>query len=133
MYAEQECGTDMKKSVYTERITATDTDDQITEFCMQFGCVDKVLRVRQTGQGTGVKALVEFESVIKLASTLPLYLPSVSNPDIMWCVDGAYKTAQSSKTISPTLFSRQQMNQMIIDGLPCYVDRLQRIKTLKRL
>lgn len=111
MYAEQEYGTDMKKCVYIEGITAKTTDDQITEFCMQFGSVDKVLRVRQTGQGTGVKALVEFESeetAIKLASTLPLYLPSVSNPDIMWRVDGACKTAQSSKTMSPTLCPRQQ-------------------------
>lgn len=34
MYAELEYGTDMKKSVYSEVITAADTDDQITDFCM---------------------------------------------------------------------------------------------------
>ncbi|KAK0131570.1 Paraneoplastic antigen Ma1 [Merluccius polli] len=96
MDTEQEYGVNLKMAVYVEGITSTDTDEQITKFCSAFGPVNKVLRVRQTGQETGVKALVEFESeesVIDLAPNLPQYLPSVRDPNIMWRVDRAYKVA----------------------------------------
>lgn len=108
MDTEQEFGTDMKKSVYVEGIAATNTDDQIAGFCSPFESVNKVVRMRQTGQGSGVKALVEFESeesVIKLAPSLPQYFPSVGNPDLMWCVDRADKMAQTPQETSPTVLA----------------------------
>lgn len=101
-------GTDMRRSVYIEGITATDTDEQIAKFCLPFGPVNRVLRIRQTGQGSGVKALVEFESeesFTKLASSLPQYFSSVSNPSILWRVDRAYKITQTPKKTSPTVLA----------------------------
>lgn len=50
---------------------------RLVSFCLPLGSVNKVLVVRQIGQGSGVKASVEFEkeeSVIKLAPSLPKYL-----------------------------------------------------------
>lgn len=100
MDAVQEYGIDLKKSVYVEGITTATTDEQISEFSLPFGSVNRVVRVRQTGQSSGVKALVEFESeesVLNLAPRLPHYFPSVENPNILWRVDSSYKMAQTPK------------------------------------
>lgn len=104
MASETDYGIDMRKCVYVEGISTSDTDEQITEFCSTFGPVNKVLRVRQTGQTSGVKALVEFQSVktvTDLAPTLPQVYPSFENSFILWRVDVAYKTSHSPKKIKP--------------------------------
>jgi len=106
MDTEQEYGVNLKMAVYVEGITTTDTDEEITKSCSAFGPVNKVLRVRQTGQEKGVKALVEFESeqsVMDLAPYLPQYLPSVRDPNIMWRIDRAYKVAPTPDKSLPTV------------------------------
>lgn len=93
MDAEQAYGIHLRRAVYIEGITASDTDEQITEFCSVYGSVSRMIRVRQTGQENGVKALVEFESdesVANLVPNLPQYLPSMGDPNIMWRIDRAY-------------------------------------------
>lgn len=106
MDAEQEYSVDLNKSLCVEGITTADTDEQITEFCFPFGLVNKIIRVKQPGQGSGVKALVEFESeesVSNLAPSLPQYFPSSENPNIMWRVDEACKMMQSPRKTSPVM------------------------------
>lgn len=47
-----------------------------------------------------MKALVEFDSeksLTNIAPVLPKYFSSVGHPNIMWCVDGAYKVASTPK------------------------------------
>lgn len=105
MDTEQEYGMNLKLAVYVEVITSTDTDEQITKLCSAFGPVNKVIRVRQTGQENGVKALVEFESeesVIGLAPNLSQYRPSVGDPNIIWRIDRAYKVAPTPEKSLPT-------------------------------
>ncbi|XP_028811573.1 zinc finger CCHC domain-containing protein 12-like [Denticeps clupeoides] len=98
-------GVNLKNAIYVEGITSFDTDEQITKFCSSYGAVNKLLRIRQTGQENGVKALVEFESeesVKNLVANVPLYLPSANDPDVMWRVDRAYRGTSSLKTSTPS-------------------------------
>uniref|UniRef100_A0A8C9ZYY6 RRM domain-containing protein n=1 Tax=Sander lucioperca TaxID=283035 RepID=A0A8C9ZYY6_SANLU len=85
MDTEQEYGVNLKMAVYVEGITSTDTDEQITKLCSAFGPVNKVIRVRQTGQENGVKALVEFkseESVIVRKTHTKFYPTQHSSPTV---------------------------------------------------
>lgn len=98
MDTEDAYGVKLRNAVYVEGITAHDTDEQITEFCSSYGTVNKVLRVRQTGQEDGVKAIVEFESEESVTNLLPAsaeYFSSPRNPEILWRVDKAYKVTST--------------------------------------
>lgn len=94
MATEQTYGVNVRNAVYIEGITTHDTDEEITEFCSRYGTVNQVLRVRQTGQENGVKALVEFQSEDSVNYLLPdaaEYFPNPRNPEITWRVEKVYK------------------------------------------
>lgn len=102
MDTEKPHGVNLRNAVYVEGITSHDTDEQILEFCSTYGTVNKILRVRQTGQENGVKALVEFESeesVTKIMSDSAEYFSSPGNPDVLWHVAKAYKVTSTPQKL----------------------------------